>query len=179
MSSTLAFSEINNIEPTSVEDQFKTVPSKEIQPELKLLNDEAQDNALMSDFVAPPKPLSAKVLYADSKCPLNAESTNKSTDKIIENLQDRPVTQSTYNKINTNQWNEDSYKQYIPPYNSSPTQDNDPDLSKKINYMIHMLEEQQDMKQGSVTEELVLYCFLGVFIIYVVDSFAKVGKYVR
>ena len=45
--------------------------------------------------------------------------------------------------------------------------------------MIHILEEQQDMKHGSVTEELVLYCFLGVFIIYVVDSFAKVGKYVR
>jgi hypothetical protein len=26
---------------------------------------------------------------------------------------------------------------------------------------------------------LVLYCFLGVFIIFIVDSFARAGKYVR
>lgn len=173
MSSTLAFSEINSIEPISIESQFKTVPSKEIQPELTLLNDEAEDNALMSDFVAPPKPMSAKALYTDSKSPLTTESP----PTLIESLQDRPVSQSTYQKINTNS-SENYYKQYIPPYNGTTTQDND-DLSKKINYMIHILEEQQDIKHGSVTEELVLYCFLGVFIIYVVDSFAKVGKYVR
>jgi hypothetical protein len=117
--------------------------------------------------------MSAKSLYTDSKSPIIPESP----PKIIESLQDRPVTQSTYQKINTNQ-SENYYKQYIPPYNSTTTQDNE-DLSKKINYMIHILEEQQDIKHGSVTEELVLYCFLGVFIIYVVDSFAKVGKYVR
>lgn len=169
MSSSLAFSEINNIEPTSIESQFKKVPSKELQPELTLLNDESEDNALMSDFVAPPKPLSAKTLYIDSKVPLKPDT------KSIENLQDRSVSQSTYDKMNTT---DEYYKQYIPPFNSqAPTQDDD--ISKKINYMIHIMEEQQDMKHGSVTEELVLYCFLGVFIIYVVDSFAKVGKYVR
>jgi hypothetical protein len=41
------------------------------------------------------------------------------------------------------------------------------------------LEEQQDYKTGSVTEEVVLYTFLGVFIIFVIDSFTKVGKYKR
>jgi len=52
-------------------------------------------------------------------------------------------------------------------------------LIEKLNYMINLLEEQQDKKTGSVTEEVVLYSFLGVFIIFVVDSFTKVGKYVR
>ena len=52
-------------------------------------------------------------------------------------------------------------------------------LMKKINYMINLLEEQQDEKTNNVTEEVVLYSFLGIFIIFVVDSFAKVGKYVR
>ncbi len=52
-------------------------------------------------------------------------------------------------------------------------------LINKINYIINLLEEQQDQKTGSVTEEVVLYSFLGVFIIFVVDSFARVGKYVR
>ena len=46
-------------------------------------------------------------------------------------------------------------------------------------YMINLLEEQQDQKTGSVTEEVVLYSFLGVFIIFIVDSFTKVGKYTR
>jgi hypothetical protein len=52
-------------------------------------------------------------------------------------------------------------------------------LIEKLNYMINLLEEQQDQKTNSVTEEVVLYSFLGVFIIFVVDSFARVGKYVR
>ena len=52
-------------------------------------------------------------------------------------------------------------------------------LIEKLNYMINLLEEQQDQKTNSVTEEVVLYSFLGVFIIFVVDSFARVGKYTR
>jgi hypothetical protein len=45
--------------------------------------------------------------------------------------------------------------------------------------MISLLEEQQDEKTSNVTEEVVLYSFLGIFIIFIVDSFARVGKYVR
>lgn len=52
-------------------------------------------------------------------------------------------------------------------------------LLKKINEMISMLEEQKDQRTDYVSEELVLYSFLGVFIIFVVDSFARVGKYIR
>jgi len=52
-------------------------------------------------------------------------------------------------------------------------------LLQKLNYMINLLEEQQDERTNNVTEEVVLYSFLGIFIIFVVDSFARVGKYVR
>jgi hypothetical protein len=44
-------------------------------------------------------------------------------------------------------------------------------LIEKLNYIIHMLEEKKDEKTGHVIEELVLYCFLGIFIIFVVDTF--------
>ena len=57
--------------------------------------------------------------------------------------------------------------------------DSESELMQKLNYMIRLLEEQHDDKIKSVTEEIILFGFLGVFIIYVVDSFAKVGKYVR
>lgn len=52
-------------------------------------------------------------------------------------------------------------------------------LLQKLNYMINLLEEKQDERTNNVTEEVVLYSFLGIFIIFVVDSFARVGKYVR
>jgi hypothetical protein len=52
-------------------------------------------------------------------------------------------------------------------------------LIDKINYMINLLEDQQDERTNNVTEEVILYSFLGIFIIFVVDSFARVGKYVR
>ena len=54
-----------------------------------------------------------------------------------------------------------------------------PELLRKLNYMIHLLEEQKDEKTEGVTEELVLYMFLGVFVIFVVDSFARAAKYTR
>ena len=52
-------------------------------------------------------------------------------------------------------------------------------LLQKLDHIISLLEDQQDEQTGHVTEELVLYCFLGVFIIFIVDSFARAGKYVR
>ena len=53
------------------------------------------------------------------------------------------------------------------------------ELVTKINYMIQLLEETQDEKINNVTEEMILYIFLGVFVIFMIDSFTKVGKYVR
>ena len=63
----------------------------------------------------------------------------------------------------------------IPQYSSSS---NDV-LIDKLNYMIHLLEEQQDQRINNVTEEIILYSFLGIFIIFIVDSFARSGKYIR
>jgi len=52
-------------------------------------------------------------------------------------------------------------------------------LLKKLNYMISLLEEQQDEKTGNVTEEVILYSFLGIFIIFIADTFVRAGKYTR
>ena len=52
-------------------------------------------------------------------------------------------------------------------------------LMEKINYMIHLMEQQQHEKTENITEEFLLYTFLGVFVIFVVDSFARAGKYTR
>lgn len=52
-------------------------------------------------------------------------------------------------------------------------------VMQKLNYITHILEELQMEKTSNITEELILYTFLGVFVIFVVDSFARVGKYHR
>ena len=52
-------------------------------------------------------------------------------------------------------------------------------LIDKLNYMINLLEEQQDERTNNVTEEVILYSFLGIFIIFVVDGFARVTRYTR
>lgn len=56
---------------------------------------------------------------------------------------------------------------------------NQSELLNKLNYLIHMMEQQKEEKTGHVTEELILYSFLGVFMIFIVDSFTKVSKYSR
>ena len=61
----------------------------------------------------------------------------------------------------------------------SQSNGNKDQLLEKLNYMIHLLEEQQDVKTGHVMEEIILYSFLGVFMIFIVDSFARAAKYTR
>jgi hypothetical protein len=34
-------------------------------------------------------------------------------------------------------------------------------------------------KTANITEEFILYAFLGVFIIFIVDSFSRGGKYIK
>lgn len=53
-------------------------------------------------------------------------------------------------------------------------------LMKKMDYMIHIMEDNEETKNGYVMEELILYCFLGFFVLFVVDSFTNVQvKYKR
>ena len=62
---------------------------------------------------------------------------------------------------------------------NQPSSSYNEELMERINYMIYLLEEQKNEKTGAVHEEMVLYSFLGVFVIFIVDSFARAGKYCR
>jgi hypothetical protein len=88
-------------------------------------------------------------------------STFAQNQNQSQNPMNRAYYHSNHNNVHNNSLNQDDI------------------LMQKINYMINLLEEQQDEKTNNVTEEVVLYSFLGIFIIFIVDSFAKVGKYVR
>lgn len=79
-------------------------------------------------------------------------------------------------------WNKNDYKNV--PYFTQPNGYASPDrnaeiMINKLNLLIKLLEEQRNEKTGYVNEEIILYAFLGIFIIFIVDSFARSGKYTR
>jgi hypothetical protein len=53
------------------------------------------------------------------------------------------------------------------------------ELLSKLDRMIEMFEEQKEIKTTQKNEEIVLYSFLGVFTIYILDTFVSIGKYTR
>lgn len=52
-------------------------------------------------------------------------------------------------------------------------------ITDRLSYIVHLLEQQQSEKTNNVLEEYILYILLGTFVIFVVDSFSRGGKYVR
>ena len=53
------------------------------------------------------------------------------------------------------------------------------EMLHKLNNIIELFEDQKEIKTGQKNEEIILYCFLGVFVIYIMDSFVSIGKYSR
>lgn len=110
---------------------------------------------------------------------------------------EKPVVKSVAPSFSTNTGLGNSYESYqdiyttpsrigeYPYYKPNPVTSSNfnpmvPDkFNEKMNYIIHLLEEQQKEPTNHITEEFILYTFLGIFVIYIVDSFSRVGKYIR
>lgn len=115
--------------------------------------------------------------------PAPSYSTATSTDKLdldlndYSNYGDEKTADLYYQKVLSGYDRERPTSSYR---GSSSASSMSPDtLLQKINYMITLLEDQRDEKTDHVTEEVILYSFLGIFIIFVADTFVRVGKYVR
>jgi hypothetical protein len=141
-------------------------------------NDENDDNNYQPiPLPLPPAPASAAMERMEHGMEQRMdEQQNISNDSS-------PPQQEAFTQL-PSEYAKQYYQQYIPYYNQSsddmsPTGVNKDELLTKLNQVIYLLEEQQNEKTGHVTEELILYSFLGIFIIFIVDSFARVGKYVR
>lgn len=131
----------------------------------------------MGDFSPPEHPKSAGVQRT-----LDREASPR--DQVVQPhaaaSSDAPVSMESFQTLPSIA-SEQYYNQFVPYYDRAgqgPTMHRD-ELIDKLDYMIHLLEEQREIKTGSVTEEVILYSFLGVFIIFVLDSFARAGKYTR
>jgi len=110
------------------------------------------------------------------------------SDSDSDSESDQPATKVMFSSNDSNLANLSNYNQtYMAPrlfqsnaqYAMMNGGGGDDRLMEKINYMIHMLEEQQMEKTSNITEEFILYTFLGIFVIFTVDSFTRAGKYIR
>ena len=160
------------------------------------------------NFNPPPPPVPGKPVATKKESMMNMTNQNDIMFRTLgsapqpTNQENNDLDLNNYSNYGDKKTVEEYYKKMLPGYNPNtpntpnanplnrlyhrmnndqasnvaPTQDV---LLQKINYMISLLEDQQDEKTNNVTEEVVLYSFLGIFIIFIVDSFAKVGKYVR
>lgn len=165
-------------------------------------SDDAENDMNLGDFNPPPKPQSAGVNKTISTEQM-MNMTNQN-DLMFRTLGRAPqpnyqggddLDLNNYTNYGDSKTSEEYYKKVLPSYNAisnrnqvnklyhSMAQNNDAPsqdvLLQKINYMISLLEDSHDEKTNNVTEEVILYSFLGIFIIFIADSFARVGKYVR
>jgi hypothetical protein len=164
-------------------------------------NDNDDDDDDRFDFNPPPKPQSAGVDKTIPKIENNTENFTIGKTPIpylgndIANGKDN-LDLNDYNNYGDAKTVEEYYKKVLPSFykhnpnnrlyytNQSQSQshiqgDSQDTLMQKLNYIITLLEEQKDEKTNSVTEEVILYSFLGIFIIFIADTFVKAGKYTR
>jgi hypothetical protein len=120
--------------------------------------------------------------YVNPVSVYNEKQNELEKQETIQSNEDNVVSNEQFQTFQ-NQSQQEYFNSYIPystnASNTPQSFDNQGMLIEKLNYMIHLLEEQQEEKTGHVTEELILYSFLGVFVIFVIDSFARASKYVR
>jgi hypothetical protein len=155
----------------------------------------------LNPYEFPPKPVSVGgertkkpegMENMDSSVPLPTNDDNLDLQNLDTNFMNDAQVRNYYRKLIPNYNHNSASNEHNKNYHSSTNNTtmnsmpvnteyggNNQVLLDKLNYMINLLEEQQDEKTNNVTEEVVLYSFLGVFIIFVVDSFARAGKYVR
>jgi hypothetical protein len=167
--------------------------SEKVNSVLQSIHNLPDQSSGLADFNPLPPPTSVGVEQTRIRDINQEQETKTDSSYTLENTYNNQSQQSQKSQ-------DEYYKRFMPNYDklyktsphnlpyysgynaSAPEQQMTGEnsiLLEKLNYMIHLLEEQQDERTGNVTEEVILYCFLGIFIIFVVDSFVRVGKYVR
>jgi hypothetical protein len=150
------------------------------------------DGSGLADFLPPPNPAVQQKKPFDTNLGMPLQmppSMDRSTERTSYNYpaytnDDKPL--GNYREVYSGIQSIPSTKPYYSMMGLSNGAEGfsnigggDSKLLDKINYMIHMLENMEAEKTANITEEFVLYSFTGIFIIFVLDTFLKTGKYVR
>ena len=195
---------IKNKKTVSFDDDLDTKEKTKTKiTNLNLLLSNDNENTDIEDSVTNYKDLHGSII----KSTQNNDISDEINDQILKLQESRNQYQSTLNtvkkeepvtnipddydnyNISSNNFKnkiysnlEDSYKSnldFLSKNQSNDVLNNNNKLLSKLDYIIHLLEEQHNEKTNHINEELILYLFLGIFMIFVLDSFARASKYVR
>ena len=174
---------MNNVNATSKVEQMKNMINREgFTDSDSSQNDDDDDDLANFEPISPPT--SGKIVHMDIKEQDKNQHAQQAPQKTQQQSTvngDEGMDVEGFNGMREG-YSEQYMNQFVPYYQNAANasnSNNNSELTEKLNYLIHLVEEQKDEKTGHVTEELILYSFLGVFVIYIVDSFSRVGKYVR
>ena len=159
---------LQNLQPETIND-VQTSNDERNHRVAELLNkitsaDNSTSSSRMSDFTPPPKP---ELQVKKDMAPVQPNPREMNNYRAIASVAPTNTPFSNYTNVYKN--NNDNRALNVGPDR----------VVEKLNYMIHLLEQQQHEQTNFVTEECILYALLGIFVIYVLDSFARSGKYTR
>ena len=164
---------------TSSDEPIKTKINNvtNILSKLHSSNEEEEDNSNFQDNLLQQKSKN----YENSMS--NVNIINNEMNKM-NSIDSNNISNTIYNNQANNVYSnlDDSYKSnynFTNAINQETTLNSNKELLGKLDYIVHLLEEQHNEKTNHITEELILYLFLGIFIIFVLDSFARSSKYTR
>lgn len=178
------------------------------EPSLTNIDDEAPATAVVATKPRSARAEAAIQSFHNRSPNLDETSDNQNAIEIkkkkkMEQDKQKPIVETDDDEVNpatfsnmegfqptfsNNSFLSSSSSSSTTPFFSSSTNTNLPqrktenqEIIDKLNFVINLLEDQQDTRTGHVTEDIVLYCFLGIFIIFIVDTFSKgaIGKYTR
>ena len=120
---------------------------------------------MLSDIKPVSKTDESKISISDIHKNLKSENDSELTNfyKSEESNNVAPAVKANYLLIN----------------GETPIKPTNNEMLTKLNSILEMFEDQKEIRTGQKNEEIVLYCFLGVFVIYIMDSFVNIGKYSR
>ena len=171
-----------NVEEMEMNQKAEKISSMLDKVNMNQVREDADDDNL-GDFV--PRNIHVPKMPTYSNGPEYPKSTMENVTKKEEGFTTNTQSMPSKNKHNGSEY----HNSYLPtPYykglsHKSPDSPSIPivngQLMEKLNYMIRLLEEQQKEPTQNILEEFVLYGLLGIFMIYLVDSFTRAGKYIR
>lgn len=175
--------------------RFENFDTNKVNSVLQKIHNNTEDTDDDKDFFNPPSPpesagVQKTIPKTETFGGMNLRTVGKTPSPNYEGSDNLDL--NDYSNYGDQKTAEEYYKSVIPGYknihnrpyyqNKEQTENayQSPDvLLQKLNYMITLLEDQKDEKTNNVTEEVILYSFLGIFIIFMADTFVRAGKYVR
>ena len=181
----------NNSKPTTISEQNDYNANRndrvnDLLNKITSVDTQSSDDNKMGDF----KPLSHPSVNVkkDMDISFNSESkpnmNYKANDYVSSIYSSYNKSYDTPNEILNKPYyihNKNNNITNINPSNINPSNNhfNNDKIMERINYIIHLIEESKLEKTSNITEEFILYTFLGIFVIFVVDSFSRSRRYTR